>query len=94
MAIEPKIINDYTVIVAYDVKDDERRNNLHAFLVDENKAKERTRSVYDLILKIGEKEYQSFCKSIESIVDLRTDTVILWDLIHSDEPLVMRRTII
>lgn len=71
-------INPNFVVLAYDIRDDERRRALAAALTEKRNAIAMTESVYEFDgtgLKMT-----ALGRELERFIDVQTDSIALWDL--------------
>lgn len=76
----PKI-SPMTVIVAYDIEDDDVRDGLREYLVESLGARRRTYSVYEFVYDPpATPEYGKIMRTVRKMIDPDEDRVYLWDI--------------
>ncbi len=85
MPISTVDIGFSNIIVAYDISDSDKQKTVRDFLRETLKAIERTESVYEITYNEAIMTWDEIPKTIENMIDLRTDTVYFWYVLESEK---------
>jgi hypothetical protein len=96
MPIARQDLSHRTVLVAYDLRDDDTRETFRAFLLDTLNAIERTDSMFELEFDTSIMSLTEFKNSLKTMLGSNEDVVYLWYHYHDSESkeLLFRRTAI